>query len=146
MDKPESITTLLQESSSHNEQLLLRARYLQHADRLLHSLLNAEFKLHCRVANIRDGLLILDVDSVAWATRLRYQLPSLLEKLQQHEDLRVLSSIEIKIRPQQQTRQKSSQRPQLSPEAAHCIHSCAEGIDDPALGNALRRLASRKKS
>jgi hypothetical protein len=53
---------------------------------------------HCRVANYRDGCLILTVDSAAFATRLRYEIPDLLEKLRSVPRFCGLKTIEFSIK------------------------------------------------
>ena len=40
-----------------------------------------ELNEHTRVANFREGYLIIECDSAAWATRLRYLLPDIKQKL-----------------------------------------------------------------
>lgn len=52
----------------------------------------------CRVANFRDGILVLECSSSAWATRLNYERQHLLSSLRKTM-LPSLMTIEIKINP-----------------------------------------------
>ncbi len=141
MDKPSQLTELLQQSGFPAGGVLQRGRFLQRINQLLGRSLDAESKRHCRVGNLRDGLLILYADSTAWATRLRYQAPALLAQLQQQKGLEGLQKIELRVLPEQ-TQESTNQKASLSNEAASCITACANGIEDEKLSNALRRLAN----
>ena len=77
--------------------LLERARWLAVQSRLFAEALPRELSGHCRLANIRDDLLVVLVDSPAWATRLRMLGPSLLSELQQHAAFRRCRRIDPKV-------------------------------------------------
>ncbi len=141
MDKPNQITKLLHSASFPAEGLLQRGQYLHRLDRLLGKLLDAESRLHCRVGNVRDGVLILYTDSTAWATRLRYQTPALLQQLKQRRGLEGLQQIELRVLPKEK-KEVSYQQAKLSQEASSCLTSCAESVEDEGLSGALRRLAA----
>ena len=144
MDKPSPVTELLQQSGFAAEGVLQRGRFLHRLERLLDRLLDPDTRVHCRVGNIRDGVLILFTDSTAWATRLRYHVPSLLNALQQQKPLQELRKIELRVLPLEK-KEITHQKANLSSEAASCITACAEGIDDEGLSQALQRLASHHK-
>ncbi len=40
--------------------------------------------LHCQVANLRDTVLVMQVDASVWATKLHYQSPVLLEHVRKN--------------------------------------------------------------
>ncbi len=141
MDKPSPITKLLHSADFPAEGLLQRGQYLHRLDRLLGRLLDTETKLHCQVGNVRDGVLIIYIDSTAWATRLRYQTPALLQELQQRRGLEGLKQIELRVVPKQ-NKTLSAQQAKLSHEASSCLTACAESVEDEGLSNALRRLAA----
>lgn len=144
MDKPSPITKLLQRADFPAEGVLQRGQFLHRLNRLVGSLLDDDSKLHCQVGNVRDGVLILYVNSTAWASRLRYQCPALLKQLQQRRGLASLQQIEIKVLPKQEKIEKS--RPaELSREASSCLSACADSIEDNGLRTALQRLAAHHK-
>ncbi len=144
MDKPSPITKLLHRANFPAEGVLQRGQFLHRLNRLVGSLLDTDSKLHCQVGNIRDGVLILYVDSTAWASRLRYQSPALLKQLQQRKGLATLRHIEVKVTPKQE-KEKKNQAAELSDEASSCLSACADSISDQGLREALQRLATRHR-
>lgn len=144
MDKPNSLTELLQNDDFPAGEILKRGRFLKRLNHLIQNLLDDDLKIHCQVGNIRDGLLILYTDSTAWASRLRYQGPALLKQLQQHKGLASLQQIEIRVQPREE-KESITRKVKLSGEASSCLQSCAEGITDSGLKQALERLAAHHK-
>ena len=141
MDKPSPVTGLLRKPGFPAEGVLQRGRFLLKLDHLLRSILDHESSLHCRVGNVRDGLLILYTDSAAWATRLRYQTPALLQQLQTHKGLQGLQKIELRVLPEEKKLEKN-QRVEMSSAAASCLSACADTVAGEDLRKALQRLAS----
>jgi hypothetical protein len=144
MDKPSPITELLQRSGCPAEGVLQRGQFLHRLNRLVGNLLDHDAKLHCQVGNIRDGVLILYVDSTAWASRLHYQSPALLKQLQQRKGLVALRLIEVKVLPRQE-KEVTYQQVKLTNEAASCLLACADSIADDNLRGALQHLAAHYK-
>ena len=104
-----------------------------------------------------EGVLVLRVTSPSWASRLRYQLRPLIERLQTEADFASLTNIEIRVRPQadpgvEQERQRVREEQasyarkanRMSTHTAEVIQAAAEAIDDPELKQALDRLSKRK--
>ena len=54
---------------------------------------------HVTLANIRGNVLVLYANSSVWSTRLRYQIPALLETLSHDKNFVHINRIELKIRP-----------------------------------------------
>lgn len=46
--------------------------------------LASPLNIHCQVANYRDMMLIINADTSAWATKLRYNIPN-IENMAKHE-------------------------------------------------------------
>jgi hypothetical protein len=145
MDKPSSLTELLKRANFPAEGVLQRGQFLHRLDRLLGKLLDDDSKLHCQVGNIRDGVLIIYSDSTAWASRLRYQAPTLLKQLQQRKGLESLQKIEFRVLPKEEKVIKE-QKARLSVEASSCLSACADSIEDERLRGALQRLAAHHKT
>ncbi len=144
MDKPSPITKLLHRANFPVEGLLQRGQFLHRLNRLVGSLLDDTFEQHCQVGNVRDGVLILYVDSTAWASRMRYQAPTLLKQLQQRKGLASIQKVEVKLLPKQEKVAKI-QSVELSSEASSCLIACADSIEDDGLRIALQRLAAHHK-
>ncbi len=78
--------------------LLARAQQLERLDRALAARLDERYVAHVRVANVRNGVLILATPVAPIATRLRMEAPSLLEALR-HAYPGTLTSLEIRVTP-----------------------------------------------
>lgn len=78
--------------------LLLRARRLEQLDQALERELDPRHAPHVRVANVRDGALILATPVAPIATRLRMEAPRLLEALRGRLPADV-DRIEVRITP-----------------------------------------------
>ncbi len=146
MDKPTQITAMLSQDNPSAERMLKRCRSLQRLQQLVASLLAPEFARHCHVGNIRGNSLIIFCDSPAWASRLRYQVAQLRDKLHQHPALATIEHIELKVMP---TSHEHSSAPRATPElseyAASCLSACADTVNNQPLREALTRLARHRK-
>ncbi|MCX2957597.1 MAG: DciA family protein, partial [Serratia symbiotica] len=80
----------------HNVQQ--HALALLRLNRAVKSLLPAQLHLWCRVANLRQGILVLEAANASWMMRLRYEQPMLLSTLRA-QILPSLTSIDIRINP-----------------------------------------------
>lgn len=146
MNNSSSITSLLADQASALCQLSNRARYLATLDRTVRALLPAAIVDHCRVANLRDNVLVLQAEGTVWATKLRYQLPQILTDLRRLPDLKGLDSIRIRIAPAQTAQNPSPlARPHLSEHSAELLQQAADATPDPELAAALRRVARHRR-
>lgn len=103
----------------------------------------SELSEHTRVANFREGYLIIECDSAAWATRLRYLLPDMKRTLLNYPDLRDLTQIEWTIQPafHIQPTQLNALPPILSSTNAELLKNAADTISVKSLQKALLRIA-----
>jgi hypothetical protein len=101
MDKisTKTISQHLHSADQHLAQILAKAYFLQRVERLFKTLLQGELALHCRIANVKDQQLIIEVDSSAWATRLRYLCPSLVAPLRVLPGLEDLQEVRCYVKP-----------------------------------------------
>lgn len=146
MNKPRSFRQLVSSPQSGGvERLIQRSGQLLRLDTLVRDLLGSGFAEHCRVANIKGNSLLLHVDSTVWATRIRYQLPELLRNLQQTDQLRQITEIDLRVQPRDVSEavKKPIRKAAMSRDAALCVKECASSIEDEQLRGALQRLASR---
>jgi hypothetical protein len=72
---------------------------LKEIDRIWRSAITADLGEHSRIANFRDGCLVVEVNNAGWATRLRYLVPDLIKKLLKYPILGSLKNIEWYIQP-----------------------------------------------
>lgn len=129
----------------HLKQLTAQAARLDKLDRLLKAGLPPSLQDHTRLAAIRDGCLVLHVDSAAWATQLRYRTPEILAQLPAEPEFDEVRSIRIRTRPAEHrdATHTAPARP-LSQASVDAVLAQADCTDDERLREALLRLARRR--
>jgi len=142
---PQPVHKLLSGSSGNDlNGLICHARRLERLSALVRGYLGTPLGDHCRAANLREGGLLLHADSSAWANRLRYELPALLEFLRQQGQPE-LASIRFKVVPSDRLPPPATggnrARPKLSAAASALLQNIAETTQDPDIREALLRLA-----
>ncbi|CUX96465.1 hypothetical protein MHIR_DE00125 [Candidatus Doolittlea endobia] len=75
-----------------------RAIFLLKINSAVSTLLPKPLHLWCRVANVRQGILVLETPNASWKMRLRYEQSRLLSALRE-QILPSLLSIDIRINP-----------------------------------------------
>lgn len=138
-------------SSINNPTALLsaiktKAAQLSHLNNLLHAQLEASLAQYCRVANFRENILIIEVDGSVWATRLRYIVPELLQKLRREKEFHRLQEIKWYIRPVENAyKKKSTKSIKMSEENSDLITETAQHIANPHLQSAMKKLANNMR-
>lgn len=102
-----------------------------------------ELALHTRIANFRNDILIIETESSAWATRLRYAIPELLKKLKVHPELKTLRNIQWYIQPINSAAIKTTAKKpiSLSSQDAQLLQDTADCTENEKLKTALQNLA-----
>lgn len=117
-------------------------------DRLTHairSLLPPALAPHCRGAAWRDGGLTVFVDSPVWTTRLRFYQSDLKNGLKRQFQMDV-RRIRVKVMPRRFAAPAPRPEPQqVTASTRRLLHATADGIDDPELADALRRLGNENR-
>ncbi|HEJ8042350.1 DUF721 domain-containing protein [Serratia marcescens] len=140
--RPQLLDVLFDDASAgskgplHNVQQ--RAVALLKLNRAVKGLLPAPLHPWCRVANFRQGILVLETANASWMMRLRYEQPALLSALRA-QILPSLSSIDIRINPALMAKGSNQvQNAEKAPEKAVPMrHLSLESAEE------LRGLASR---
>jgi hypothetical protein len=114
---------------------------VQRIARQVHQCLPPPWSERCRVANYKEGVLTIHVESATWASRLRYLLPEIKEKLSKIHGVRDVLEIQVRTHPSIRADNPTPRRAHLSKEAAGLLTSLADSISNPGLASALRRLA-----
>jgi len=104
--------------------------------------LPAALRAHCRLANVREGTVVMTADSPVWAARLKYLGPTLLEQLRRGHGLEG-KELRVRIAPAAVPETPPLRRPVMPAAAGDALRSLAEHESDPDLAAALRRLGSR---
>lgn len=143
---PHSIQSLLHVATPAIADVLGRARFLARIRAALLEILPPAIAPHMQIAAYEAYVLRLHVDNAAWATRLRYMDSALKQALAQRMRLQI-DRIDTKVRPLAHGPAAPAARPRyVSPQARSYIEQSARYIDDPALSDALKRLAAAGRS
>jgi len=123
-------------------QLLAHGSRLAQAELLLAEVMPAELNGRWGVTNLRQGELVLYTASPAWAARLRFLAPGLLQRLGEQADSLGIDRIRVRVcLPPSRDRPTSRPRPRLSARSARLLEQVAEDMEDEGLRAALRRIA-----
>jgi hypothetical protein len=135
--------------SSNQHPASALARLLGHAARQdawtaqLRALLPQELASECRIGNVRDHVLTVHINNAAWATRLRFLVPELLQSLNRLADFATATDIRLRVVPLvpaalQITHINSTVRP---PDRVPLLE-LASRVDSDDLRDAILRLAA----
>jgi len=169
-----NIAKLIEGAQSVLQQLWEKNLHLQQINQTLPNILPKPLAQHCRVVNLREQTVVIYADSAAWATRLRYLIPTVLQAWQQQPfditkiEIRVhLEAVEpssapavvepLAVNPVMQLPPKTthsatavtkkSRGPYpLTENAADYLRHTANATSHPRLKAVLLRLASRSQT
>ncbi|WP_455812569.1 DUF721 domain-containing protein [Pseudomonas graminis] len=154
--RPQSIESFfdMAQDQSVLQNVQQRAIALNKLNRAVQGVIPAQLHPWCRVANFRQGILVIETANASWLMRLRYEQSSLLSALRA-QILPSLTSIDIRINPslaakgQESVQERSNQardaeKPplrQISEQSAEILRSVASQSPEK-LKKILERLAS----
>ena len=96
-NEPKMLTSLLSQGALLC-QIKERTQALSQLTKVIDELLPTPLNQHYRVANYRQGVLVLEVSSANWLTRIKYEQSNLISGIR-GKILPSLSSIQYKINP-----------------------------------------------
>jgi len=96
--KPQTISHLLNHPKGEVQALLDQLSRIEAINQTLSKLLGPGISQHCHVINIRKNILVIAVDNAAWANKLRFKLPNLLDQLRSHGFINLVN-IDMIIQP-----------------------------------------------
>ena len=135
-----SISELL-ESSDKLSQLCNHIEQLGKLQTKLHNYLEPPLNEHVIIADYRQKTLVFHTDSAAWATKLRYRTPEILNLFK--NDLPGIRTIRIKNPPVETRAQTTRGAVKATPDTVDTIRQVADRIEDPPLRSALLRIADK---
>lgn len=140
---PKPLGGLLAHASGDLGRLIEEARRLARATELLRARLPAPLDEHSRVAGLAGGVLVIQADSAAWASRLRFVTREVAEAVAPvlGRVTRVRVAVASPTPPPPTGPLRLPGRAVLGEELARSLAQAAGGVSDPALQEALRRLA-----
>jgi hypothetical protein len=135
---------LLEDRNSSYNHLVKHARELASLNLQLQKHLPDSLGKHCQLANYRSNTLVIQSESAAWASKLRYLLPQLRRELSQYTAFSGLKDIHIRVVATATEPREKPSPPRLSKQSAQLLEQAAASISDPGLGKALAQLARYK--
>lgn len=142
-NKCKSIESLVSAEPSPLQNLVKQAQRIQQLGRKLESRLDPSFQGNFTLANINDGVATILANSSAWATRLRYHIPDILDELAKQLGQNRVNTVRIKIAPttQQEIRTSGKKHNKLSREAASYLIRTADDFGDSPIRDTLLNIA-----
>lgn len=128
-------------------QIVHKVDQLAKLNRIVHQKCDPELAKHCRVANYRDGILVLTTNSPAMGHLLRFAKSTLLTELRSLPEWCHLKSIKIHVRPNPLDAKEISPtvntlpKPTLPLRIAKDLKETALNISYQPLQQALLRLS-----
>ncbi|WP_110457548.1 DUF721 domain-containing protein [Shewanella algidipiscicola] len=142
MKKPPQDLSQLLHQQGQLPSLAEKAELLLHLDHYVKQVMTGPVTEQLKVANFRQGVLVIETTTAAWAARINFQKPKMLQQLRA-ETLPMLSAIEVKVNPGlnlYETKSKPAHN-QISETAAAHIQALADHTEG-SLGVKLKRLAA----
>lgn len=118
----------------------------------LHQHLSPSLSNHFNVTNYSDETLTVSADTSAWASKLRYCIPDILNFAQLECGLTKLKTVRVNVLPiydkikiTQHKNSNSIRKVSLSKKSADFIEDIAKKIDDPILQKSILRISFHGK-
>lgn len=138
----QKVDSLLLDESGSIQNLVKKAQIIQQLGQKLESCLDPDIRSHFVLANITADVVVLQARSSAWATRLRYYIPQILDVLNNRLGLNNIKTVRIKLAPPTVEKPAKPKRKQhISDKTASLLMQTADGISDDELRDALIRIA-----
>lgn len=145
-NKAKSICTYIRNNKSPIYDLYKKAHDIQEMDRKLKKLLDPLLQDHFELANINTDNAVILVSSSAWATRLRYNIPAILNALNNNLNLNSVKTIRIKVKHSIPDKSNPNKEPiYLSNDTAHFLNETAKNFSDPELRACLIQLSKNRQ-
>lgn len=126
--------------------LMKKSARLTALDHAIKQHLSIPLANYCKVANLRQGKLIIQTDSSVWASKLRFDIPALLSKLRLDPQFASLAGIDFFVQPintpsPPPTTIKPTPKFNISAQNRHLLLKTAENIRNERLRKVLEALA-----
>ncbi len=125
--------------------LIRQSQLIDQAQHHLRTHLPEEMRAHVFVGGFREGKLTIISSQANWITWLRFEQKRLLTLLHQLPGFEGVTALTFKVRPVKPIKVPDRNTRELSTNAADTLTACAQETSDPALKNALNKLASHAK-
>jgi len=144
-NKTLSISSLLNNDHCSFSALFKKASTIQEIDRKLKLLLDPFLKDKFELANINPDNAVLLVRSSAWATRLRYNIPAILDALNYQLNFASIKTVRIKINKSIPDKPVLIKKPiYLSNNSAQFLNDVANNFNDPELRKCILNISKNR--
>ena len=136
------ISELLHDKRYPMADLCKKANSIQEVDHKLKKYLDPSLHNHFELANIKKDSAILLVSSSTWATRLRYNIPAILNALNNQLNFTSIKTVRIKVKtiiPDNIT--KPNKPMSLSKNSSQLLIDVANNFTDPELRSCILKLS-----
>jgi hypothetical protein len=144
-----SIQDILLESPVKTQHVQLLKQNQAHSVLLstIQELLPDSNKPHCLSAQLKYDLLIVHTDSSAWASKLRFQLATMLPTLRRQDGYHLASKVVVRVQPQQTARSSNIlNKSRMDKSTAKQIRELASAIRDENLRQRWLKLAENAET
>lgn len=131
----------LQHSSGRFAELLSQIQRLHRLNQLLRAFLPPHLQDHVTLARLDSDAWVVQTDSSAWQTRLRYLLPSLQQPLSEKLGFAVPPPQIRIVPPEAPPKPPPVRRMTMTEKTVQTLEEEARRFSDPRLSAAVRRLA-----
>ena len=136
------IKLYLNNNNSTFSNLYKKALSIRELDHKLKNLIDPSLRNQFELANINAEIVVILVNNSAWATRLRYNIPVILNVLNNQLNFKNVKTVRIKIKQPISNKSSPVKRTvPLSKNAAQFLEDTANTIDDPDLRNCFLKLS-----
>ena len=141
-----SVEFYLQKENSTLSDLYNKAQIIKGIDQKFKSLIDPSLRDHFELANINTEVAVLIVSNAAWATRFRYNIPKLLDVLNNELNFKAVKTIRIKVKPLTTDKSNTVKKTlSLSKLSAQLLEDNANAIQDPELRDCFLKLSKNYK-
>lgn len=98
MNKSQHISSLLFDKKSPISNLYKKAISFKKVDAKLKKYLDLSIQDHFQLSNINNDIATIVVDSSSWATRLRYNIPTILNIMNDQLNFTAIKTIRIRVK------------------------------------------------
>ncbi len=136
------INIILKNENSIIAELYRRGLIIHQLDQKLKEILDPACRLHFELANIREDIIVLLVDTSAWATRLRYNIPAILDICHKQPELDSIKTVRIKVRKPTFSELKTKRKAvYISSKTAKFLNESAKMFNDSKLRRSFKALS-----
>lgn len=137
-----SLKSYLYKKDSPLSDLYKKAQRIQEIDHKLKNHLDPSLRNHFELANIDTDVVVILVNNSAWATRLRYNIPAILDTINNQLNFKTVKTVRIKVKHLVTDNSNSVKHSiHLSKNTALFLEDAAQTISDSELSNCFLKLS-----